>query len=158
MRLYHVNDKTDVSIFGTKKGTSETYLLSCVFNLYKPLSPGFIQLKDDIVDRLKDEFKDYQDCFIYHDEPLYKNKDGYEYHWEFVVTEDFLREYEDKLNRGFAVMSKSDRFVDGKLVKATFNPNVVAFNKNIKSSYRKYKKHKGKMSLDTYMYEKGYKE
>ena len=76
---YRVNEKRAMSPFGTKKGTSETYLLHCVFNHYKPCASDKIQLQDDAAEKLMEDLPQYKDCFVYHDEPLYITKDKRKY-------------------------------------------------------------------------------
>ena len=158
---YRVNEKRALSLFGTKKGTSETYLLSCVFDHYKPFAPDKIQLQDDAAERLMKDLPQYQDCFVYHDKPLYITRDKREYHWEFVPSKQYLIENEDKLNHAFFILSRSDRFKDGEFIKEGFNPNKVAYNRNIKSAYVKGTKHRGKkmlkVSLPEYLEKNGVK-
>lgn len=152
-----MNYKTGVSIFGTMKNTPETYLLTCVLNYFKPFSQDTINLQESRVSALKEAFPKYKDSFVYHEEPLYRTKQGYEYHWEFIPTEEFLIEYEDKLNHGLFKLSKPSRFRNGKYVHEDFNPNKEAYIKNAKAEFNKKRKRGDlkKTSLNDYLEKKG---
>ena len=152
-----VNYKTGVSIFGTMKNTPETYLLTCVYNHYQPFAPDKIQLQESKVGALIDAFPKYKDSFVYHEECIYKTKQGIEYHWEFIPTEEFLIEYEDKLNHGLFQLSKPSRFRNGKYVREDFNPNKIEYTKQMKAEFRKKRKHGDlkNTSLNEYLEKKG---
>lgn len=132
-----INSKRGISIFGTMKNTPETYLLTCVFNHFRPGENRVIQLTTHLVEPIRAAFPKYKDCFVYHEEPLYVSKKHGEYHWEFIPTKEFLIEYQDKLNTAFFKLSLSQRFNNGELVGEKFNYNKVVFNQNVKYNYHK---------------------
>lgn len=152
-----MNIKSGVSIFGTMKNTPETYILTCVLNHFKPFAPDKIQLQNDRAMSLMKAFPKYKSSFVYHEDCIYRTKQGIEYHWEFIPTKEFLIEYEDKLNHGLFALSKPSRFKNGEYVHENFNPNREAYIKNAKAEFHKKRKHGDlkKTTLNEYLEKKG---